>query len=361
MKRILQIAIMLVFAPCLQAQFAGVLTKDGFTRLENNLAILAPDENLRGTFQWQTSSDMIIWTDAAANINGNAIALHPEQMEYYRLKITEENCSYILYTDTAKIFSRHTTIFEYLDEGLSVPVLLTGGFSIMDLYEGGVLVGTLEQSGVDSVDLLNAGLIGTVSDYEGNSYEWVRIGDQVWMAENLKATRYSDGTPIPLETHDFRWEIIRSGAYCWYRNDSARYADPYGALYNWYAIDTTSNGGRNVCPSGWHVPSDAEWTELTNLLGGENMAGGKLKESGTTHWLSPNNGATNESGFTALPGGIRWDFGFYSANESRGQWWSSTASSFSSAWCRGMQTNTSSCLRQGILKYSGSSVRCLRD
>jgi uncharacterized protein (TIGR02145 family) len=138
----------------------------------------------------------------------------------------------------------------------------------------------------------------TVTDIDGNIYHTVTIGTQVWMVENLKTTKYRNGDPIPNVTGN-AWAALTTGAYCWYNNDAATYKATYGALYNWYAVADS----RNIAPTGWHVPTDAEWTTLTTFLGGESVAGGKLKETGTNHWTSPNTGATNETGFTALPGG----------------------------------------------------------
>lgn len=138
----------------------------------------------------------------------------------------------------------------------------------------------------------------TVTDYDGNVYQTVLIGDQCWMMENLKVTHYRNGDPIPHVTDGVTWGNLTSGAYCNYNNDEGNVAT-YGRLYNWYAVDDS----RNIAPAGWHVPSDAEWQTLVDYLGGDAVAGGKMKEAGTTHWASPNTGATNESGFTALPGG----------------------------------------------------------
>jgi uncharacterized protein (TIGR02145 family) len=245
----------------------------------------------------------------------------------------------------------------FYQKGILEPIDLKDmGLSATYMFEFGVMVGTMEQIGIDSTELADAGLIGKVTDYEGNQYKWVRIGDQVWMAENLKATKFNDGTAIPLVTSDNSWEINWSSAYCWYHNDSARYADPYGALYNWYAIDTATNGGRNVCPSGWHVPSDAEWTELTDYLGGFEVAGGNLKETGTTQWFNPNAGATNESGFTAIPGGRRWDFGMFDFVFYYGEWWSSTANASSIALFRKLKYSTNDIQRTNSVKWSGFSV-----
>jgi uncharacterized protein (TIGR02145 family) len=127
---------------------------------------------------------------------------------------------------------------------------------------------------------------GEVSDIDGNYYKTIQIGSQIWMAENLKTTRYNDGSNIPLVTDNTAWSNLTTPGYCWYNNDAATYKNVYGALYNWYAVNTGK-----LCPSGWHVPSEYEWTLLVNYLGGVYAAGGKLKETGTTHWYSPNAGA----------------------------------------------------------------------
>jgi len=199
-------------------------------------------------------------------------------------------------------------------------------------------------------------LAGIVVDYDGNSYTTIIIGDQVWLGENLKTTSYNDGTAIPLVTNGTEWYNLTTPAYCWYNNDEATYKATYGALYNWYTV----NEG-NLCPTGWHVPTDAEWSTLTTYLGGGSVAGGKLKEAGTTHWNSPNTGATNESGFTALPGGYRYNIGsFFSIGYESG-WWSSTENSSTNAWYRRMSYDGATVDRNTNYKIFGCSVRCLRD
>jgi uncharacterized protein (TIGR02145 family) len=148
----------------------------------------------------------------------------------------------------------------------------------------------------------------TVTDYDGNVYQTVQIGDQIWMAENLKTTHYSDGTPIILAESEDDWWANDLNKYCWYNFDPA-YGNIYGALYdqkaavNGYNYSITNPSGiQGVCPSGWHLPSITEWSELVSYLGSD-IAGAKLKETTFTHWISPNEGATNETGFTALPAG----------------------------------------------------------
>jgi len=194
-------------------------------------------------------------------------------------------------------------------------------------------------------------------DWDGNTYGTVRIGNQVWMAENLKVTHYRDGTPITPVTDPGEWTALTTEAYCIYNNNTSNELDTYGALYNWYAV----TNGHNIAPEGWHVPTDDEWTTLTNHLGGAGVAGEKLKETGTNHWNSPNTGATNESGFTALPGGYRTNNGNYYVLGTYGYFWSATESSSSTAWYRILNYGDSDVGRVSQLKRFGFSVRCVRD
>jgi len=209
------------------------------------------------------------------------------------------------------------------------------------------------------VSLFSIGLIGiqaqTVKDINGNVYKTVTIGKQVWMAENLKTTKYNDGTTIPLVTENTAWESLTTPAYCWNKNDATN-KNRYGALYNWYTVNTNK-----LCPRGWHVPTDAEWATLTTYLGGESVAGGKLKETGTTHWLRPNTGATNETGFTALSSGGRYEDGRFYDLDSKGYWWSSTEEGEASAWCFQLQYAIRGINRVGSSKPFGMSIRCLRN
>jgi len=192
-------------------------------------------------------------------------------------------------------------------------------------------------------------------DADGNYYSVVKIGTQTWMVENLKTTKYKDGTTIPLVTDNTAWTALSTPAYCWYNNDATTYKNTYGALYNWYAVNTAK-----LAPTGWHVPTDTEWTTLTTYLGGESVAGGKLKEAGTGNWLSPNSGATNATGFSALPGGTRsYDGTFYFVG-SYGYWWSSTEFDSTYAWNRAMGYSGSGVDRGGYTESGGFSVRCVK-
>ena len=191
----------------------------------------------------------------------------------------------------------------------------------------------------------------TVKDIDGNIYKTVTIGTQVWMAENLKTTRYNDSTSIPLVLDNKTWKSLTTPAYCWYDNDETANKNTYGALYNWYTVKTGK-----LCPAGWHIPTDVEWTKMATYLGGTVVAFGKLKETGTTHWNSPNNFATNETGFTALPSGSRGSSGaFYFVGE-YGYWWSSTKKT---VWYVYTYNGNVNRLRSG--KRDSFSVRCLQD
>jgi uncharacterized protein (TIGR02145 family) len=197
-----------------------------------------------------------------------------------------------------------------------------------------------------------------ILDVEGNRYKVVKIGTQTWMAENLKTTKYNDGASITIVTDNGAWIALGTDAYCWYNNDAATYKATYGAMYNWYAVNTAK-----LCPIGWHVPTDAEWTTLTDYLGGADVAGGKLKEAGNSHWTSTNVGATNSSSFTALPGGFRHEVdGTFMNVGLYGYWWSRTAVDESNAWCFYLyKDNASSWVGYNGVKRYGFPVRCVRD
>lgn len=196
----------------------------------------------------------------------------------------------------------------------------------------------------------------TITDIDGNVYHFITIGTQTWLVENLKTTRYRNGDSIPNITDETQWSNMTTGAYCNYDNNALN-SDTYGRLYNWFVV----NDSRYICPSGWHIPSDADWTILVNYLGGESVAGGKLKETGTTHWLSPNTGATNETGFTALPAGTRNSSGSFSNAFNHGYWWSTTEKDASNSWDRNLNYNHIDIYRNYDPKTTGFSIRCIKD
>jgi uncharacterized protein (TIGR02145 family) len=199
-------------------------------------------------------------------------------------------------------------------------------------------------------------LAQTITDVDGNVYNTITIGTQVWLVENLKVTHYNNGDPIPNVTGNTEWFNLTTGAYCDYNNipDSST---TYGRIYNWYAVDDS----RGLCPQSWHVPANTEWTKLTTFLGGESIAGGKLKEAGTLHWNAPNTGATNESGFTALPAGGRGDNGQFFGIDQYSTWYSSTEVTGGHSWHRGVSYTSNEVTSGNGPGMYGFSVRCIYD
>jgi len=191
-----------------------------------------------------------------------------------------------------------------------------------------------------------------IQDKDGNIYHSITIGTQTWMVENLITTKYNDGTTIPNVTDNTTWYNLTTGGYCDYNNVTA-YGTKYGHLYNWNAVNTDK-----LAPTGWHVPTYDEWFILINYLGGYTVAGGKLKS--LTYWTSPNIGATNSTSFTGYPGGIKGTSGFFQAS-SGGYWWSSSAYSDTMGWLIFMRYDNAQCLGNRVEKYSGLSVRCIKD
>jgi uncharacterized protein (TIGR02145 family) len=207
-------------------------------------------------------------------------------------------------------------------------------------------------------------IAGEVTDIDGNIYKTLIIGEQEWMVENLKTTRYNNGDPIPNVMDAAEWSTLTTGAWCYYNNDEAN-DDIYGKLYNWYAVEDP----HNLCPTGWHVPSDEEWTSLTDYLGGESVAGGKMKtrgtiEAGTGLWKHPNTEATNLSGFSGLPGGYRFGSGGFDFFGEMGLWWTPTMDTIRperGAWGRYLTYNGGNVNRGHGPLQSGFCVRCVRD
>jgi uncharacterized protein (TIGR02145 family) len=205
--------------------------------------------------------------------------------------------------------------------------------------------------------------------YNGYTYDLVEIGGQCWFKENLQTSTYRDGTPINYPgTDNTAWANDTTGAYAWIDNDSTTYDSVYGKLYNWYAVDNSTG----LCPTDWHVPTDCEWMYLEGTLGMSTAdqeyiswrgtdEGGKLRETGTTHWDSPNTGATNSSGFTGLPGGYSHQSGSYGGIGGNGYWWSSSQASSILSRIRVLHYNSGKVRRDTDNKGYGYSVRCLRD
>ena len=211
-----------------------------------------------------------------------------------------------------------------------------------------------------------------VMDIDGNSYKWITIGDQVWMAENLATTHYNDGTAIPHVTGNSTWAGVSAPAYCWYDNNEATYKSKYGALYNWYVVETGK-----LCPTGWHMPTDDEWTQLEEYLIANrynydgSTSGDKTAKSlaATSGWISSSEtgdigndmSSNNSAGFTALPGGYRGSNGSFGRLGYYGDWWSSSSNGSEKAWYRALWYDYETLGRLSCFRSNGFSVRCLQD
>ena len=208
------------------------------------------------------------------------------------------------------------------------------------------------------------GQTGTVIDIEGNVYKTIEIGTQIWMAENLRTALLNDSSSI-LDNcshiitvlNDIGYINVLTTGYCWYNNLNDTTKNHFGALYNFYAVET-----ERLCPIGWHVPSEAEWNTLTDYLGGKSIAGGILKESGLRYWNNPNKGATNESGFNALPGGRRYSsHNTFCEIREFGYWWTSTSKSVGIASTKYMFYDNTAVLDREFPKTTACSIRCIKN
>lgn len=199
-------------------------------------------------------------------------------------------------------------------------------------------------------------IAGTVTDIDGNVYQTVKIGRQWWMVENLKVTRYSNGDTISIVNNWKEWVDIEIGACCSYENDRNN-IEIYGLLYNWFAV----NDERDIAPEGWHVPSDTEWQVLIEYLGGNDSAGGKMKATSDTYWQQPNIGASNKSGFSALPAGFRHYIGAYGELGTQTTFWSSSAYKDTIPVVRELEYDITGVDRYGAYRRNGYSIRCVRS
>jgi len=196
-----------------------------------------------------------------------------------------------------------------------------------------------------------------LQDIDNNLYDIAVLGTQTWMTQNLRTTTLNDNSPISPETNGTSWAEMTTPGYCWYNNDEVTHKPLFGALYNWYAVETGK-----LCPDGWHVPTDNDWVTLLNYLGGASSAGGKMKQAGLLTWISPNTGATNESGFNALGSGFRFYLdGQYKNKNIDTYFWSSTQDLTNTAWRVGLSYSVSTALHSTSTKPHGFSVRCIKN
>ncbi len=198
-------------------------------------------------------------------------------------------------------------------------------------------------------------VIDEVTDADGNVYKMITLLDQVWMGEDLKTTKFNDGTPIPNITDNAGWSNLNTPGYCWYNND-IYYKYTNGALYNFHAVNS-----QKLCPTGWHIPSKAEIEILINNFGGTLLAGGKLKETTTTHWQTPNEGASNSTDFTALGGGRREIDGSFRSMLITGEFWTETKNSETFANVMGLSYDKRDAAVYQLNLKTGLTVRCIKD
>lgn len=307
----------------------GIILFLGCTKDDKSEAVPAPPENLTGEVI-STTAINLIWTDRSTNETG------------FKIERKLVGGTFEVIGTTA------TNIATFSNTGLT-----PGNTYIYRVYS----YNAAGKSPVYSNELTLTINIPSIT-----------IGTQTWTTKNLDVTSYSDGTVIPQVTDPTAWASLTTGAWCYYNNDPANGAI-YGKLYNGYAVvgiwneasKTDATQRKNLAPTGYHVPTDAEWTSLTTYLEGESMAGGKMKAMGTTLWGSPNTDATNTSGFTGLPGGIRNNNGRFSDIVVFGLWWSSSEYGTANAWNRILYCNDGSAFREYENIGFGFSVRCIGD
>lgn len=257
------------------------------------------------------------------------------------------------------VFTYSPAVGEMLNEGQNQELVVVFTPTEESVYRTGsktVFINVTSGSNAQ----FNSGLTyDTVSDSDNNVYKTITIGTQTWMAENLRTTKYRNGESIPEVTSNTEWKNLTSGAYSNYGNTSDVDAiATFGRLYNWFAVTDS----RNLAPTGWHVATDADWTTLTTFLGGESVAGGKLKETGTTHWNSPNTGADNSTGFTALPAGRReYTDGSFINIGFNGFWWTSSAYNPDYSWYRQINYDGAIVNPANFHKQYGFAIRCVKD
>lgn len=287
------------------------------------------DNNTKAGFEWGTTTDYGTSVDRVnyssggdryTNVNCLIISLSPVTTYHYRIKIESS-------------------------EGI--------------IYGNDVTFTTPDNKIVFNPDVN----YGSVNDIDGNTYKTIQIGTQTWMAENLRTTRYNNGRSIVLAVDNRQWWLSDSAAYCWVNNEGDKFKETYGAIYNWRAVNSYK-----LCPAGWHVPDDAEWTTFTTYLGGQTDIGFKIKETGGTHWLNQSSNTTNETGFTALPAGYRNFEGSFKPGSNYGYWrgaeafwWSSSTAYPGGAYYRVFYSGSNTLLKEGWRIEQGLSVRCLKD
>ncbi len=321
-----------------EGQFAAALTNDGFHRLNKNTIVLESENaNLRGQSTWQSSTDSVNWTDLPDNV----LNFSPSATKLYRMKTTEGDCDPV-FSDTVKVYAKTTTVSMYLEDGISPAALIQVNVSIDDLLADSI-----------SID----GISGKFLDQEGDTFNWVGIGNQIWMAENLSTRIYASGDSIEyVDSAD--WGSNTTGAVAYYE-DSAAYDSLYGSLYNWHA----TNNNKGLCPDGWSIPADSNWKSLKQSIVGSGVATNTTVGNTLKSEMLWDPAGTNNFGFNALPGGYRQvdpilefvNLGSYV------YFWTSTEESSNKAVTYYLDKNSKDFFKIGLSQKLGASVRCIKD
>lgn len=263
--------------------------------------------------------------------------------------------------DVAGTFEYSPELGTVLEVGDNQVLLVTFLPSETEKYESASATVTINviSNGTSSAVFNSTLEYGVMTDTDGNSYKTIVIGTQTWMAENLRTTKYRNGDDVPEVTGNAAWKALTTGASCTYENTTDLDAQAtYGRLYNWFAV----NDSRNLAPEGWHVATEADWAALATQLGGLSVAGGKIKETGTTHWNAPNTSATNSAGFTALPAGRReFGDGSFINTGFNSFWWTSSPYNPDYSWYYQVNYDFASIVPANFHKQYGFSVRCVKD
>jgi len=377
-------AIALFLTALLSAQAPALIPYQAVARDAAGQPLASTTINARFTIHNETANGTVVWQEVQT-VNTNGLGLFTSQLggtsslaavnwavgsKFLQVELdlgngfveigTQQMLSvpYALHAGSVRVHASAVGDTLFVGDGSFV---IIPGISEANSNGGGGTTGTtLHTCGAENIH--NADLTyGSMTDQEGNEYKTIVIGTQEWMAENLNTSVYRNGDEIQTNLNSTGWQNTLNGAYAVY-NDDANIFCPYGKLYNWYAC----TDARELCPAGWHVPSDAEWSVLIEYLGGTALAGGKMKtietlQQGTGLWYAPNTAATNSAGFSGVPGGYRYFLGEYDLKGSNAFWWSTDAFLQNNAWSYFLSHTEEEVFRVDFDKNNGFSVRCVRD
>lgn len=369
MKRFYTFISALILSVSLCAQAPQIFSYQAVVRGANNTLVTNKTVGMKISLLQGSENGTVVYVEThspTANENGLvSISIGSGKLEKGIFSTIDwSKGPYFLKTETDPVGGTNYSLIG-ISQLLSVPYALNAGNGYSRVSKNGDTVYFENNKfviipGISMANLKTSGYGEDLFDIDNNQYKTVYIGTQQWMAENLKTSKYNDGTPISNVKENLDWKNSLKGGFVNFYNDIV-YNEVYGKLYNWYVVDPINNGNKNVCPAGWHIPSKDEWGVLINYLGGDLVAAGKMKKVGERYWNNPNKGATNSSQFSAISGGIRSVYGDFVYLGDNGYWWSSTNENQTTAWCLFINYNSESTDRYAIEKNNGFSIRCLKD